>query len=129
MSVQQKRTFFCGLILQANCNETNFDEFSYCKINSIQELFEVTTQWISNEQQKHPVRFSRPGLEMWKEGKNGPVNGNCRGVLRMYHAQFPDRRMPDHRIFQWLHLQQLEHVRSTSPDMILVDKELYTVQA
>ncbi|GFW91578.1 hypothetical protein TNCV_4499981 [Trichonephila clavipes] len=26
----------------------------------------------------------------------------------MYHAQFPDRRMLNHRIFQWLHRQVLE---------------------
>ncbi|GFU91592.1 uncharacterized protein TNCV_2543561 [Trichonephila clavipes] len=28
------------------------------------------------------------------------VNGKDRAALRMYHAQFPERRMPDHRIFQ-----------------------------
>ncbi|GFW34655.1 hypothetical protein TNCV_952831 [Trichonephila clavipes] len=32
------------------------------------------------------------------------ANGNGRPVLRMYHAQFPDQRMSDHRIFQLLHL-------------------------
>ncbi|PRD22515.1 UNVERIFIED_CONTAM: hypothetical protein NCL1_48906 [Trichonephila clavipes] len=30
----------------------------------------------------------------------GHVNGNGKAALRMYHVQFPDRRMPDHRIFQ-----------------------------
>ncbi|GFT01368.1 uncharacterized protein TNCV_3214991 [Trichonephila clavipes] len=33
------------------------------------------------------------------------ANGKDRATLRMYHAQFPDLRMPDHRIFQWLHRQ------------------------
>ncbi|GFW41978.1 hypothetical protein TNCV_6871 [Trichonephila clavipes] len=31
------------------------------------------------------------------------ADGNGRAALRMYHAQFPDRRMPDHRIFHRLH--------------------------
>ncbi|GFS67245.1 hypothetical protein TNCV_2902531 [Trichonephila clavipes] len=57
----------------------------------------------------------------------GRANGNGRDALRMYHAQSPDQRMPDHRIFQWLHRQL--HKMSTSPDMMLVDEELYTVQA
>ncbi|GFV50576.1 DUF4817 domain-containing protein [Trichonephila clavipes] len=35
----------------------------------------------------------------------GHANGNGRAALRMYHAQFPDRRMPDHRIFQRLYRQ------------------------
>ncbi|GFX60459.1 hypothetical protein TNCV_1181781 [Trichonephila clavipes] len=52
------------------------------------------------------------------------ANGNGRVVLRMYHAQFPDRRMPDHRSFQRLHHQLREQVGSTSPDMMLVDEEL-----
>ncbi|GFU75613.1 hypothetical protein TNCV_2863281 [Trichonephila clavipes] len=34
--------------------------------------------------------------------------GNGRAALRMYQAQFPDRRMPDHRVFQWLHRQLRE---------------------
>ncbi|GFX62835.1 uncharacterized protein TNCV_3351611 [Trichonephila clavipes] len=33
------------------------------------------------------------------------AHGNGRATLRMYHFQFPDRRMPHHRIFQWLHRQ------------------------
>ncbi|GFT40112.1 uncharacterized protein TNCV_2171221 [Trichonephila clavipes] len=39
----------------------------------------------------------------------GRANGNGTVVLRMYHTLFPDRRMPDHRIFQWLH----RHIRET----------------
>ncbi|GFT95087.1 uncharacterized protein TNCV_1473481 [Trichonephila clavipes] len=35
----------------------------------------------------------------------GRINGNGRDALRMYHTQFPDRRIPDHRIFQRLHRQ------------------------
>ncbi|GFU91020.1 hypothetical protein TNCV_4923511 [Trichonephila clavipes] len=35
----------------------------------------------------------------------GCENSNGRAALRMYHAQLPDRRMPDHRIFQRLHRQ------------------------
>ncbi|GFU36860.1 hypothetical protein TNCV_3580701 [Trichonephila clavipes] len=38
------------------------------------------------------------------------TNGNSRAVLRMYHAQFPDRRMPNHIIFQ--RLRQLSKTRS-----------------
>ncbi|GFX36777.1 uncharacterized protein TNCV_5036131 [Trichonephila clavipes] len=41
----------------------------------------------------------------------GRVNGNGTAVLRMYRAQFPDRRMADHRIFQRLH-RQLREIRS-----------------
>ncbi|GFY13892.1 hypothetical protein TNCV_986641 [Trichonephila clavipes] len=33
------------------------------------------------------------------------ANGNSRAALRMYQAQFPDRRMPDHRILKRLHRQ------------------------
>ncbi|GIY19795.1 hypothetical protein CDAR_365711 [Caerostris darwini] len=33
------------------------------------------------------------------------ANGNGRAALRMYHEQFPDRRMPDH-ILRPLHRQQ-----------------------
>ncbi|GFV57671.1 hypothetical protein TNCV_2158631 [Trichonephila clavipes] len=39
------------------------------------------------------------------------ANGNGRVRLRMYYLQFPDQRMPDHRIFQWLH-RQLRETRS-----------------
>lgn len=38
----------------------------------------------------------------------GRANGNGREALRMYQAQFPDRRMPDHRMFQRLHRQLCE---------------------
>ncbi|GFV90895.1 hypothetical protein TNCV_3616571 [Trichonephila clavipes] len=55
----------------------------------------------------------------------GSANGNGRADLRMHVVQFFDRRMPDHRIFQRLHRQ----LRCTTPDMILVDEELYVVQA
>ncbi|GFT89249.1 uncharacterized protein TNCV_4385621 [Trichonephila clavipes] len=40
----------------------------------------------------------------------GRTNGNGKAALRMYHVQFPDRRMPNHKIFQLLqrsHLQRL----------------------
>ncbi|GFY06540.1 hypothetical protein TNCV_3523961 [Trichonephila clavipes] len=33
------------------------------------------------------------------------ADGNGRPALQMYHVQFPDRRMPDCRIFQLLHRQ------------------------
>ncbi|GFX72907.1 uncharacterized protein TNCV_1698041 [Trichonephila clavipes] len=36
------------------------------------------------------------------------VNGKGRDALQMYHSQFPDRRMSDHRIFQRLHPQLCE---------------------
>ncbi|GFT98781.1 hypothetical protein TNCV_3792221 [Trichonephila clavipes] len=52
---------------------------------------------------------------------NSHANGNSRDALRMYHVQFPDLQMPHHRIFLRLHRQ---HVRSTSPDMMLVYEEL-----
>ncbi|GFW94398.1 uncharacterized protein TNCV_1433331 [Trichonephila clavipes] len=42
---------------------------------------------------------------------NGRATGNGRAVLRMYHVQFPDRRMLDQRIFQRLH-RQLRETRS-----------------
>ncbi|GFS88499.1 hypothetical protein TNCV_1461391 [Trichonephila clavipes] len=35
----------------------------------------------------------------------GRVNGNYRAALRIYHAQFPDRQMLHHSIFQYLHRQ------------------------
>ncbi|GFU11723.1 hypothetical protein TNCV_2611171 [Trichonephila clavipes] len=52
---------------------------------------------------------------------------NGRAALRMYHAQFPDRRIPDHRLFYIVDF--VKHVRSTLLDMMLVDKKLYTFQA
>ncbi|GFX22373.1 uncharacterized protein TNCV_1815741 [Trichonephila clavipes] len=39
------------------------------------------------------------------------ANSKGRATLRMYHAQFPDRRMPDRRVFQWLH-RELRETRS-----------------
>ncbi|GFX64822.1 hypothetical protein TNCV_4193171 [Trichonephila clavipes] len=38
----------------------------------------------------------------------GRANGNDTATLRMYHTQFPDRRLPDHILFQQLHLQHRE---------------------
>ncbi|GFX65086.1 uncharacterized protein TNCV_452241 [Trichonephila clavipes] len=38
----------------------------------------------------------------------GHANDNGRATRRMYHAQFPDRRIPDYRIFQRLHRQLRE---------------------
>ncbi|GFW85203.1 hypothetical protein TNCV_3249431 [Trichonephila clavipes] len=60
---------------------------------------------------------------------HGRANANDRAALRMYHARFPDRPMPDHRIFQRLHRQLREQARSTSPDMMLIDEEQQLVQA
>ncbi|GFY12271.1 hypothetical protein TNCV_283741 [Trichonephila clavipes] len=37
------------------------------------------------------------------------TNGNYIDAVRMFRALFPDRRMPDHRIFQQLH----RHFRET----------------
>ncbi|GFW74099.1 uncharacterized protein TNCV_4176451 [Trichonephila clavipes] len=39
------------------------------------------------------------------------ASGNVRAALRMYHAQFPDQRIPNHRTFQRLH-RQLRETRS-----------------
>ncbi|GFV70489.1 uncharacterized protein TNCV_2868351 [Trichonephila clavipes] len=36
------------------------------------------------------------------------ANGSGRAALQMFHSQFPDRRMPDHVIFQQLHRQLRE---------------------
>ncbi|GFS96296.1 hypothetical protein TNCV_16581 [Trichonephila clavipes] len=36
------------------------------------------------------------------------VNGNGKSALRMYHMQYPDRRIPDHRFFLRLHRQLRE---------------------
>ncbi|GFX10192.1 hypothetical protein TNCV_1865901 [Trichonephila clavipes] len=41
----------------------------------------------------------------------GCANGIGIAALRRYYAQFPDRRIPDHRIFQQLH-HQLRETRS-----------------
>ncbi|GFW57895.1 uncharacterized protein TNCV_1418421 [Trichonephila clavipes] len=41
----------------------------------------------------------------------GRAIGNDRSALQMYHSQFPDQRMPDHRTFQRLH-RQLRETRS-----------------
>ncbi len=57
----------------------------------------------------------------------GRANGNVRAELRMYQAQFPDRRMPDHSFFQRLHRQLSE--TGSFHFMKLVDEELYAVQA
>ncbi|GFU92674.1 hypothetical protein TNCV_4796021 [Trichonephila clavipes] len=38
----------------------------------------------------------------------GQANGNSTDALQMYHAQFPVRRMLDHRIFQRLYPQLRE---------------------
>ncbi|GFS57346.1 uncharacterized protein TNCV_492081 [Trichonephila clavipes] len=43
-------------------------------------------------------------------------NDDDRAAIRIYHAQFPDRRMPDHRIFQWLVHQLVKQVRTTRYD-------------
>ncbi|GIY85832.1 hypothetical protein CEXT_466161 [Caerostris extrusa] len=51
------------------------------------------------------------------------ANGNGRAALRMYHEQFPDGRMRNH-ILRPLHRQK---VLFTSPDMMLVYKQLYPV--
>ncbi|GFV35948.1 hypothetical protein TNCV_2867061 [Trichonephila clavipes] len=55
----------------------------------------------------------------------GRANGNGRAALRMYLAQCLDRRIPYHRMFQLLHRQLSKtHVRSSSPEMMLIDEEL-----
>ncbi|GFT51392.1 hypothetical protein TNCV_4955061 [Trichonephila clavipes] len=41
------------------------------------------------------------------------ATGHGKAALRMYHAQFPNRRMPDHRMFQRLHRQLRETQSST----------------
>ncbi|GFT92862.1 hypothetical protein TNCV_740311 [Trichonephila clavipes] len=43
--------------------------------------------------------------------KYGCANVNGKAAFQMYHAQFLDRRMPDHRIFQRLH-RRLRETRS-----------------
>ncbi|GFY28602.1 uncharacterized protein TNCV_4150331 [Trichonephila clavipes] len=40
----------------------------------------------------------------------GRVNGNDRAALQRYHAQFPDRRMPNHSMFQRLRDTRSFHV-------------------
>ncbi|GFV30342.1 hypothetical protein TNCV_98171 [Trichonephila clavipes] len=52
-----------------------------------------------------PLTRARPPVSDYMYGRG---NGNGRAVIRMYHAQFPDRRMPDHQIFQWFHRQHRE---------------------
>ncbi|GFS98565.1 hypothetical protein TNCV_2986991 [Trichonephila clavipes] len=57
-------------------------------------------------------------------------NANGRAELRMYHSQFPDRRMSDHRIFQRSHRQLCETrslylIRHDADD----NEKLYVVQA
>ncbi|GFU57774.1 hypothetical protein TNCV_1281241 [Trichonephila clavipes] len=42
----------------------------------------------------------------------GHANGNGKAMLQMYHAQFPDRRMLDHIIFQRLY-RQFRETRSS----------------
>lgn len=51
----------------------------------------------------------------------GRANGNGRAALRMYRAEYPDRRMPDHRIFNGYIVNFVKQVRSTSTDMTLVE--------
>ncbi|GFV88175.1 hypothetical protein TNCV_3243241 [Trichonephila clavipes] len=60
----------------------------------------------------------------------GQVNGNVRAALPMYHAQFPDRRMPDRRIVQRLN-HQLRETRSSYVTRSGAgrDEDLYAVQA
>ncbi|GFW58082.1 hypothetical protein TNCV_2742281 [Trichonephila clavipes] len=56
-------------------------------------------------------------------------NGNVRAALRMYHAQFPDRRMPDHRTFQRLHRQLHGKYSFHGTKHDAGRKELFPVQA
>ncbi|GFV43283.1 hypothetical protein TNCV_9811 [Trichonephila clavipes] len=57
------------------------------------------------------------------------ANGNDRAERRMYHAQFPYQRMPDHRIFQRLHrkLHETRFFHVIRHDAVV--EELYAVQA
>ncbi|GFY08495.1 hypothetical protein TNCV_4970221 [Trichonephila clavipes] len=51
-------------------------------------------------------------IEDYTYAENADMYGRTNGAaVRMYHAQFPDRRMPDHRIVQRLH-RQLRETRS-----------------
>ncbi|GFX53783.1 hypothetical protein TNCV_1597291 [Trichonephila clavipes] len=45
----------------------------------------------------------------------------------MYHTQFPDRRCWITEFFIGYNFNFVKHIRSTSPDTMLVEKELYTV--
>ncbi|GFX35993.1 hypothetical protein TNCV_4215151 [Trichonephila clavipes] len=56
----------------------------------------------------------------------GCANGNGKAALRMDHAQFPDRRMPVHSSYI---VNSVKHVRSMSPDVMLVGEELHAVQS
>ncbi|GFU74982.1 hypothetical protein TNCV_3752331 [Trichonephila clavipes] len=57
----------------------------------------------------------------------GIENGNFRAELRMHHAQFSDRRMPNHRILQQLH-RQLRETRSFHTTRHQVNKDLYAIR-
>ena len=57
------------------------------------------------------------------------ANGIGRAALRMYHAHFPNRRMPDHITFQPLHRQLSETDLLHLLRHEAVDEELYAVLA
>ncbi|GFV66311.1 uncharacterized protein TNCV_2737251 [Trichonephila clavipes] len=69
---------------------------------------------------EHIIKHEGHALHMY-----GRANGNGRAALRMYRAQFPDRRMLDAVASSTF----LKRVHSMSPDMMLVNEELYAVQA
>ncbi|GFT91319.1 hypothetical protein TNCV_2169031 [Trichonephila clavipes] len=57
----------------------------------------------------------------------GRANSNGTNELGMYQAQFPDRRVPNHKIFQCYIFNFVKYVRFKSPDMMLVNEELCQV--
>ena len=56
------------------------------------------------------------------------ANGHSRDMLQMYHVQFHDQRILDHRIFQQLHCQLSEADSFHLTDMKLANEELSTFQ-
>ena len=51
----------------------------------------------------------------------GAANSNRREALRFYHQTFPGRKMPDHKLFLYLHRQLARTVDFISKDPMRVD--------
>ncbi|GFT41984.1 putative transposable element [Trichonephila clavipes] len=136
VSLSLNRTVTC-MVLKANDRRTScpcHDEFCGPRSDYVRQggsEFMVQTLRVDTGQRNNNLLYrnvcgrKQSGKEQTgeiKEKKNGshlvPLpagvhymhgqDGNDRAVLPMYHAQFPDRRMPDYRIFHWLHRQSRE---------------------
>ncbi|GFU91272.1 hypothetical protein TNCV_4926021 [Trichonephila clavipes] len=119
-----------------NCNEdktSNKSPNEKVKTTWNQLKFENLATYINELQNLIQVSEIFRALEDMAKAKMyymyGRANNNDIAALRMYHAQFPNRRMSDHRISSGHIVNFVKHVHSTSSDMMLVEEELYLAPA